>query len=163
MKIAITTQCRENYGSHDWDGEGECPQYWKCKGGYTYVIPGLTQDQAEKLLEQDIQEIINLIAYSTDYSEEYIISSEIFSDDEQVCDDWESPVEISKESNSWIARNVTKNDEYGFMNKNIVEKQESYKMLPAGEREDYKACYLVKTGELIGSSEITSFLQQIKE
>jgi hypothetical protein len=25
-------QYMENYGAHDWDGEGECPQYWKCKG-----------------------------------------------------------------------------------------------------------------------------------
>lgn len=25
-------QYMENYGAHDWDGEGECPQYWKYKG-----------------------------------------------------------------------------------------------------------------------------------
>ena len=26
-------QVHENYGAHDWDGQGECPNYWKAKGG----------------------------------------------------------------------------------------------------------------------------------
>ena len=37
-KLLITTQVYENYGAHDWDGVGECPQYWKAKGGNDYVI-----------------------------------------------------------------------------------------------------------------------------
>lgn len=38
MKIVIATQVYENYGAHDWDGKGECPQYWKAKGGSEYII-----------------------------------------------------------------------------------------------------------------------------
>ena len=38
MKLLITTQVYENYGAHDWDGVGQCPQYWKAKGGSDYVI-----------------------------------------------------------------------------------------------------------------------------
>ena len=38
MKLVIQTQYKENYGAHDWDGKGECPQYWKFKGGDTYVV-----------------------------------------------------------------------------------------------------------------------------
>ena len=38
MKLLITTQIQENYGAHDWDGEGACPQYWKFKGGNDYVV-----------------------------------------------------------------------------------------------------------------------------
>ena len=38
MKLLITTQVYENYGAHDWDGAGECPQYWKAKGGSDYVV-----------------------------------------------------------------------------------------------------------------------------
>ena len=37
-KLLITTQVYENYGAHDWDGVGECPQYWKAKGGNDYVV-----------------------------------------------------------------------------------------------------------------------------
>ena len=36
FRVAITSQVYENYGSHDWDGTGECPQYWKAKGGNEY-------------------------------------------------------------------------------------------------------------------------------
>ena len=37
MKLHIQTQVYENYGAHDWDGEGQCPQYWKAKGGNDYI------------------------------------------------------------------------------------------------------------------------------
>jgi len=37
-KLLITTQTYENYGAHDWDGVGQCPQYWKAKGGSDYVV-----------------------------------------------------------------------------------------------------------------------------
>ena len=40
-KLLITTQVYENYGAHDWDGVGECPQYWKAKGGNEYVIKNI--------------------------------------------------------------------------------------------------------------------------
>ena len=38
MKLHIYTQDQENYGTHDWDGEGEVPQYWKMKGGDDFII-----------------------------------------------------------------------------------------------------------------------------
>ena len=41
MKLVIQTQYKENYGAHDWDGQGECPQYWKFKGGDTFVVQGV--------------------------------------------------------------------------------------------------------------------------
>jgi hypothetical protein len=37
-KLLITTQVYENYGAHAWDGQGDCPQYWKAKGGNDYVV-----------------------------------------------------------------------------------------------------------------------------
>ena len=33
FRVVISTQVYENYGAHAWDGKGECPQYWKAKGG----------------------------------------------------------------------------------------------------------------------------------
>jgi hypothetical protein len=38
MKLVIHTQEYENYGAHDWDGEGSCPQRWKAKGGSEYMV-----------------------------------------------------------------------------------------------------------------------------
>lgn len=31
--VQVTCQYSENYGYHDWDGVGPCPQGWKFKGG----------------------------------------------------------------------------------------------------------------------------------
>ena len=39
MKLHIYTQNQENYGAHDWDGVGECPEYWKFKGGSDFFVP----------------------------------------------------------------------------------------------------------------------------
>ena len=43
-KLLITTQVYENYGAHDWEGVGECPQYWKAKGGEDYVVRNFRGD-----------------------------------------------------------------------------------------------------------------------
>ena len=44
-KLHIYTQDQENYGAHDWDGEGECPQYWKFKGGQDFFVKGIKNDE----------------------------------------------------------------------------------------------------------------------
>lgn len=55
MKLMIATQVMENYGAHDWDGQGECPQYWKFKGGNDYVFhlgpAGRSQEALAELVE----------------------------------------------------------------------------------------------------------------
>lgn len=52
MKLMITTQVQENYGAHDWDGTGTCPQYWKFKGGSDYFYNlGPVMRNAEALAE----------------------------------------------------------------------------------------------------------------
>ena len=44
-KLLITTQVYENYGAHDWDGVGACPQYWKAKGGSDYVVKNVNANK----------------------------------------------------------------------------------------------------------------------
>ena len=48
-KLLITTQVYENYGAHDWDGKGECPQYWKAKGGNDYVVRNIDPNRASDI------------------------------------------------------------------------------------------------------------------
>jgi hypothetical protein len=50
-KLLITTQVYENYGAHDWDGTGECPQYWKAKGGSDYVVLNIDINRAAEIFE----------------------------------------------------------------------------------------------------------------
>ncbi len=65
-KLVIQTQHKENYGAHDWDGEGSCPQYWKFKGGNTYVVEGLTAKAVNKIAQGGIPTLSLLIESKSD-------------------------------------------------------------------------------------------------
>lgn len=69
MAVHVMTQCRENYGAHDWDGVGQCPQYWKNKGGDDYVIGGAPSvEDAEHFVQM-------YICHDNDYSEERVVGA----------------------------------------------------------------------------------------
>lgn len=36
--IQITAQYEENYGAHNWDGKGICPEHWKPKGAQMFSL-----------------------------------------------------------------------------------------------------------------------------
>ena len=93
MKLVINTQFKENYGAHDWDGKGECPQGWKFKGGDTYVVEvSLAQAQDEAFYEA----VAKCIEHSSDYSEEYILDIELVDDidfkESNFVEEWDSPI-----------------------------------------------------------------------
>ena len=86
MKIVISTQFKENYGAHDWDGTGECPQYWKFKGGSNYIIDNVEEhitlnEMFGKKCEMVVDSISWKIEHSSDYAEEYILDWSIEEDD----------------------------------------------------------------------------------
>ena len=76
MKLLITTQVYENYGAHDWDGEGDCPQYWKAKGGSDYVIKRFKGDATTAVMAVRSQ-----IEEDNDHYRESIIDFRIVADD----------------------------------------------------------------------------------
>ena len=78
-KLLISTQVYENYGAHDWDGRGECPQYWKAKGGNEYVIKnfkGNDRNATELTMVASAQ-----IEQDDQYFREHIIDFRIVADD----------------------------------------------------------------------------------
>ena len=85
MKIVISTQYRENYGAHDWDGAGECPQYWKFKGGSEYIIEDVQHfvklnDFFGKKCEIIVDEIRPKLEHKSEYAEEYVLGWSIEED-----------------------------------------------------------------------------------
>ena len=76
MMLVIRTQYMENYGAHDWDGTGECPQYWKMKGGSEYKITNVP-------LNIDYQEVVSMANVETDNigCREYILDWSMEADD----------------------------------------------------------------------------------
>ena len=77
MKLVISTQIHENYGAHDWDGTGECPQYWKAKGGHEYMIEGVPLNGVDYA---SIVEMAN-IGEDNEYYRETVLDWSIESDD----------------------------------------------------------------------------------
>ena len=76
-KLLITTQVYENYGAHDWDGEGECPQYWKAKGGNDYVVKKVNVNK----VTETVMGVRGQIEQDNDGFRESIIGWEIVADD----------------------------------------------------------------------------------
>lgn len=151
MKIVIQTQFRENYGAHTWDGKGECPQYWKSKGGETYVLRDLAVKDALKSAAI-VEKIRSLIEHRSEGSEEYIIDWRLADDCESDgCEAWETPWVISpQDEGDYIAfREVRNDDEYGYMRQDILKKVEKYRMVQSGNREDYNVQYFLRDGGIM--------------
>ena len=85
MKLYIFTQDQENYGAHDWDGEGEVPQYWKSKGGTDYIVDvegfRWNEEFADKKLRMIVDELRFIIDESSDYYRSSILGYEKVEDD----------------------------------------------------------------------------------
>ena len=141
MKLVIQTQIRENYGAHDWNGEGECPQYWKCKGGNTFVVRDLTVDQAMKVGQNGIPTLTALIEDRNEYFEEYILDWAIVDNDVAECEEWETPTEFVWSGDRWLALREQRAGEYDCWANGIVLKSESWIPLKGGERAHYECNY----------------------
>ena len=77
-KLLITTQVYENYGAHDWDGVGECPSYWKAKGGSDYVVKKFRDFSA---VSETVMALRGQIEQDNDGFRETIIGWEVVADD----------------------------------------------------------------------------------
>jgi hypothetical protein len=73
MKLMITTQIEENYGAHNWDGKGECPQYWKMKGGNDYSFNLGSLGRSEEALAELVAVFRDQIEENSISYREYII------------------------------------------------------------------------------------------
>jgi hypothetical protein len=71
VAVLVSTQYLENYGAHDWDGQGEVPSYWKAKGGSEYLVTGVP---AHLGAEEVLARIGARFEHSSDYSREYVIA-----------------------------------------------------------------------------------------
>ena len=83
-KLLIQTQVYENYGAHDWDGVGECPQYWKAKGGNDYVVKKFKTNSRRSIAESATEAVMGLrsqIEEDSPYFRESIIDWRVVADD----------------------------------------------------------------------------------
>lgn len=77
--LVVFYQFEENYGAHTWDGEGECPQYWKMKGGSDEVVAVLTTAEVVEAGTAGIRALAHDLCTSEDneYYRQYLIGYEL--------------------------------------------------------------------------------------
>jgi hypothetical protein len=81
MQLLITTQTQENYGAHDWDGVGACPQYWKFKGGQDYKYDLGSALRNDETLAEIVEHFRAEIEEDNDYYRNHIIGYQVVADD----------------------------------------------------------------------------------
>lgn len=159
MKLAITTQHRENYGAHDWDGKGECPQYWKNKGGCIYVVPNISEKQAERINRDGIPTLSGLLDNRNEAFEEFVIHFEVVADDAVVCEEWETPIELSYVNGQWSAQEVMDNTTDGYMNKLISRRICTWTLAKGTWLDSDRTCtYVMTNGDIVKGSDINAYL-----
>jgi len=81
MKLHITTQYMENYGAHDWDGTGECPQYWKFKGGEDYFYQLGNETPSDEHLAELVEVLRGRFEYDHEGARNYMTGYGVVADD----------------------------------------------------------------------------------
>lgn len=150
MKLVIQTQYCENYGD-------ENKPYWKFKGGSVYIVPNLTDKQADKILTVGIPTLKELIGYKNPMSEEYVTDYRIVEDDAVVCDEWENPYILSWENNTWVSRQVEVNN--GSYRRPVASKIIKYTMGMNGERMGYECSYAIEDGRVVSYKDINDIVK----
>lgn len=79
-KLYIVTQDQENYGAHDWDGVGECPQYWKFKGGEDFFVPEF-EGKSDADIDNAVISLRPQIEEDNNFFRRHIISWMVVADD----------------------------------------------------------------------------------
>lgn len=80
MKLHIVTQYMENYGAHDWDGEGECPQRWKFKGGEDFFYPLGTAGRTDEAIAELVNHFRPQIEWDDVGSRQFIVGYGVVED-----------------------------------------------------------------------------------
>ena len=101
-KLLITTQIYENYGAHDWDGKGECPSYWKAKGGSDYVVKKINVNK----VTETVMALRSQIEQDNEHFREDIIGWEVVANDyltefEQNQLDYEGQIRFPAKELAW--------------------------------------------------------------
>lgn len=155
MKVVISTQMRENYGT-------ELVPYWKNKGGQIYLMVDLTPAQASQIEEEGIGTIKSLIDNFGPMFEEFVVDYRVVEDNVEVCDPWEPPFILSYEQGQWIARRTEENNEYGYMHPKVAKKTEQYTLLAKGEHGDYQVVYTMVNGDNVTGDQVSDYLNNLK-
>ena len=146
MATIVSTQYRENYGAHSWNGKGDCPQYWKSKGGEVYIVDDSI----------DIKIFEDTIGYSDNYSEESVVNVIECSEDEvdSKLDPWEIRTYVSRYENGMFKMSeVIDNEESKCYQKEVLKVDKNYilykDLLNERKKKPIMTVYVMEDGQRV--------------
>ena len=162
--LVIRTQVLENYAFPDYDGQGECPQNWKPKGGELYVINNVLPDITEE--KELIDALEYLITQNDNYTQEYIQNFRMYPDGTgllEFADEWEYPIFLTpfvrvyqgERDIYWTAKRASYND--GGMREEIEVKYESWVLKPNNDKGKYNAYYKMINGDVYNPEQLEQY------
>lgn len=161
MKAIIQTQHMENYGAHDWDGTGECPQYWKPKGGNTYIFNCTVE---ENMSREWWDRVEAACTSKSEYFEEYSVGETVVDDIDfrlaDYCAEWDAPYYGTIKEDCICFNRTTNNTEFGYMRKEIAKEFTAYDVLNNGEIVQHGVAYEMVNGDVIRYSELSAWLDK---
>ena len=151
--LVIQTQYRENYAAHNENYEhGVSEPHWKFKGGCTYFVDDLTDQQINKIANGGIPTLTKLIESFYRAFDEFLLDWEIRDLGKNgdgkgpICEPWETPIQFFYE-NGWKCRtHHTPSPEYTSYANGIVGKAEQWTPGVGNTRNDYKCQFKTKNG-----------------
>lgn len=159
MKAIIQTQHYENYGAHDWDGEGECPQYWKPKGGNTYIFNCSIENNMDPEWWARVE---SACTSKSEYFEEVSIGETVVDDiDFNVadhCAEWDAPYYGTVKEDRISFHRTTNNTEFGYLRKEIAKEFTAYDVLDNGEEVTHGVSYEMINGDIVPFAELRAWL-----
>ena len=165
MKAVVQTQHMENYGAHDWDGKGECPQYWKCKGGSTYIFHCSIEDNMNPEWWARVE---SSCTSKSEYFEEYSVGETVVDDiDFRVSDhtpEWDAPYFGTIKDDRISFHRTTKNRTMSGMRAEIAKEFTAYDVMDDGEVIHHGVSYEMINGDIVLFSELRAWLDtHVKE
>ena len=152
MKLVIWTDFNENYGAHEWDGKGDCPQYWKNKPGSIYVVENLTEKQVAKIKASGIPTLSSLIEYTNEYARETVANYSVVEDADQLWEEWEEPTFLTYSDGSWNGQQLKDGRDHSF-HESIRTGIDKYKLMPNGERGNLEVYFVTHDNEVLSYEE----------
>ena len=144
----VFTQIHENYGAHDWDGNGECPIRWKAKGGTTYIL-------AEDV---DVSAFIKAIESEDEYFTESVVHQEVVEDPYENVESWDPPTWVTSAADGFFL-DITKTAGTSSLHPKIAVKKTVRCLSFEGYFNHLDTVYTTVDGEILGSSKIEAWLK----
>ena len=147
--VKILTQIRENYAAHDWDGKGECPQYWKNKGGSTYIL-----DE-----EVNVSKFTKAIERWDDFFEEFVVDIEETAEPYADIVEWATPIVVSSSPDGGFFFETYEDGEFSCFRKGIKGKKTVSEIDCSGKQISYNTEFFMEDGQTLDREGLNEYFK----